>query len=200
MRTVPKKTHSIPLLILLIIVGSLLTYNLYSEPILKFLEANILSQDIITATNEKRTENLKKVLQSNSLLTKAAQAKADDMAAKGYFSHTSPDGKQFPEWIQESGYDYLYAGENLAVKFTTLSSLINGWMNSEFHRKNILSDQYSETGIGIAEGKYNGEKTTFYVQIFAEPKISLENQEKYNLHPSASETIESFILRFLPLY
>lgn len=200
MRILPKKTLSIPLLILLVIASSLLTYNLYREQVLKFLEANILSQDVITATNEKRTENKKHILQSNSLLTKAAQAKAEDMAAKGYFSHTSPDGKQFPEWIQEAGYDYLYAGENLAVKFTTLSSLINGWMNSEFHRENILSDQYSETGIGIAEGKYNGKKTTFYVQIFAEPKISLENQEKYNLHLSASETVESFILRFLPLY
>lgn len=201
MGTVPKKNLKSALLFLLIIVGGMFTFNsFYEGTFMQFLQTSVLTQDVLSATNEQRTENQKNTLHINALLTEAAQAKADDMAAKGYFSHVSPDGKKFTSWIQESGYDYLYVGENLAVKFTSLSSLINAWMNSELHRKNILDDNFSETGIGIAEGEYKGKKATFYVQFFGQPKISQEEKEKYNLKPSASEVVGSLVLRFLPLY
>ena len=48
----------------------------------------------------------------------AAQAKADDMATKGYFAHTSPDGKNSWYWFKQAGYTFTYAGENLALDFS----------------------------------------------------------------------------------
>ena len=66
MRIVPKKTHHFTLLLLLTIAGGMLTYNLYREPVVKFLQTSILSQDIVSATNEQRTENQKGTLHALS--------------------------------------------------------------------------------------------------------------------------------------
>lgn len=76
-----------------------------------------------------------------------------------------------------AGYDYSYAAENLAVKFLKSSSVVKAWMNSPSHRATILSDKYSEVGIGISFGKYKGEPAFFVALVLAEPSIPLEIQE-----------------------
>lgn len=105
----------------------------------------------------------------NPLLEEAARLKAEDMAEKGYFSHVSPDGKSPWYWISGAGYKFIYAGENLAVDFEYSEDVNEAWLNSPGHRDNILNNQFTEIGIATAEGRYNGRKTTFVVQMFGTP-------------------------------
>ncbi len=133
-----------------------------------FLAAIVQSQ-LIAMTNDERAQNDVGQLTENTQLDAAAQAKADDMAAKGYFAHQSPDGRQPWDFISASGYDYQYAGENLAVRFVDSKDVVDAWMASPTHRANIVKPQYTQIGIGIADGMYKGQPATFVVQYFGSP-------------------------------
>ena len=91
------------------------------------------------------------------------------MAAKGYFAHTSPDGHDPWYWFTREGYAYTYAGENLAVDFTDSAIVEEAWMNSPEHRANLLNGNYTEVGIAIAEGTFEGHPTTFVAEEFGTP-------------------------------
>ena len=128
--------------------------------------AAIIQSEIILLTNEERTQNSVGELSENSKLDNAAQQKASDMAQFGYFAHEGPDGKQPWAWIDDAGYDYQYAGENLAVRFVDSKDVVAGWMASPTHRANIVKPAYADVGVGIAQGMYKGEPATFVVQYF----------------------------------
>lgn len=134
-----------------------------------FLSA-VITSDIINLTNTERRHSQLGQLREDSKLDAAAQAKASDMAARGYFAHVSPDGTLPWLWITTSGYSYLYAGENLAVRFSESKDVVNAWMASPSHRANILKPLYSDIGVGIANGIYKGQPATFVVQYFASSK------------------------------
>jgi hypothetical protein len=131
--------------------------------------AAVVQSEIISLTNTERSQNNDGALTENIQLDAAAQAKANDMAAKGYFSHTGPDGKTPWQWIEEKGYAYHYAGENLAVRFDDSESVVNAWMASPTHRANIVKSQYTQIGVGVAQGMYEGYPATFVVQYFGTP-------------------------------
>ena len=128
--------------------------------------AAIIQSEIISLTNAQRAQNSVGELAENKQLDVAAQQKADNMAKFSYFSHNGPDGKTPWEWIGESGYDYQYAGENLAVRFVDSKDVVAGWMASPTHRANIVKPAYIDVGVGIAQGIYKGEPATFVVQYF----------------------------------
>jgi hypothetical protein len=73
------------------------------------------------------------------------------------------------------GYSYLYAGENLARDFYDSYSLIDSWMSSDTHRKNLLSPNFTEVGFGIKEGYLNGIKTYIVVQMLGTPMSNAQN-------------------------
>lgn len=131
--------------------------------------AAVVPGEIIALTNTERASNNAGVVTDDALLDAAAQAKANDMAAKGYFSHTGPDGKTPWQWIAGSGYKYQYAGENLAVRFVDSVDVVNAWMESPTHRANIVKPVYTEIGVGVAQGMYEGQSATFVVQYFGTP-------------------------------
>lgn len=131
--------------------------------------ANVIASQLVTYTNDERAENKVAALAENTFLANAAQAKAEDMAAKSYFSHQSPDGRQPWDFIKEAGYDFQYAGENLAVRFVDSKDVVDAWMQSPTHRANITKTQYREIGIGIAEGLYKGSPATYVVQYLGTP-------------------------------
>lgn len=131
--------------------------------------ALVLPKVLVDYTNQNRDTKNYGHLAINSVLEKAAQMKADDMAEKGYFAHKSPDGKTPWYWFGQAGYDFSYAGENLAVNFSESVDVSNAWMNSPGHRENIMNSNFSEIGIATAEGMYQGRKTTFVVQLFGRP-------------------------------
>jgi hypothetical protein len=105
----------------------------------------------------------------NSLLQVAAQDKVNDMVAKGYFAHTSPQGIAPWYWFQQAGYNYLYAGENLAMNFTDSQDVTTAWMNSPEHRANILSTQFTQVGIATAQGTYDGKPVIYVAEEFGTP-------------------------------
>jgi len=133
--------------------------------------AEVLSSVLVLETNDFRATNNEKNLTENPLLTQAAQMKAEDMAMKGYFSHIAPNGDAPWVWFNKAGYKYDYAGENLAVDYTESSDVTAGWINSAKHKANLLNTNFTEIGIGVAKGMFEGHETTFVVQFFASPFI-----------------------------
>jgi uncharacterized protein YkwD len=132
--------------------------------------ADIFSiQEIHTVANRERLIRNLKTLGINDKLNAAAQSKAEDMATKSYFSHISPiDGKQWKTFIQESGYEYKEAGENLANGYESVEEMVEAWLDSPSHRENLLNEGVHETGFGIKYGTLNGYPTVFVVQLFGE--------------------------------
>jgi len=107
---------------------------------------------IIELVNIEREKNGLEKLKVNKLLSLAAENKANDMFEKQYWSHNSPQGVAPWVFIDNTGYKYRFAGENLARGFGNEEDLVMAWMASELHRKNILNKNYDEVGIANVEG------------------------------------------------
>lgn len=160
-----KMTEVLSSIILLLFIFSISQYAFIKE----FNLASIISSVLVDLANSDRQESNVSPLIINPLLTQVAQKKADDMAAKSYFAHTSPDGVSPWHWFKSAGYDFVYAGENLAINFSDSGDVEKAWMNSQKHRENILNPNFTEIGIAIAKGFYNGKETIFVVQMFGRP-------------------------------
>jgi hypothetical protein len=132
----------------------------------------ILPAVVINLTNDARAQNNLSSLTENPLLTEAAQNVANNMAAEGYFSHVSPSGETPWQWLDDVGYKYQYAGQNLAVNFTDSDQLVSAWLASPEHRANIMGVNYTEIGVGMATGTYQGQQAIFVVQYFASPLVA----------------------------
>jgi hypothetical protein len=161
----------------LLLVVKIFTISMLSfGPVMPAFSSAITQENIIALTNESRKELNLPSLKANLELSKAAQAKADDMLAKGYFSHNTPEGKTPWTFITAAGYNYISAGENLAVNFTEAENVETAWMNSPGHKANIVNKNFEEIGIGISQGEYQGHTAIFVVQMFgtpAEQQVSL---------------------------
>lgn len=134
--------------------------------------AAVLPRVLVDITNESRLENAYLQLTVDPTLTAAAQLKADHMAEHGYFAHVSPDGITPWHWFLEAGYQFIAAGENLAVNFSDSEDVVDAWMESPGHRANILNGDFTEIGIATARGEYKGRETVFVVQLFGRPAES----------------------------
>lgn len=165
-RTLALYSALLVLLKLTVIVGP----TLY--PIEPLFSSAITPSNIVALTNESRESFGLNDLILNETLSKAAQAKADDMALNSYFAHTSPAGVDPWHWLKQAGYTYSYAGENLAMKFLSAEGASDAWMASTSHRANILKPQYQDIGIGISEGIIDGERVTLVVQMFGTSRVA----------------------------
>ncbi|MBR4410536.1 MAG: hypothetical protein IKV72_00855 [Firmicutes bacterium] len=126
--------------------------------------AGTKASQVVNLVNQQRQKAGLSGLKSDSELTRLAQLKAEDMAAKGYFSHTSPTYGSAFDMLKKAGYSYRTAGENIAMGQKTAETVMNGWMNSSGHRANILGSGYTKIGVGYA---VNAKGTPYWVQIFA---------------------------------
>lgn len=134
--------------------------------------AEILPRVLVDLTNGNRTAFELNQLAVNPLLEEAAAKKAADMAQKSYFAHTSPEGVTPWFWFSDAGYKFVSAGENLAVHFSDSPDVVRAWMNSPSHRANILNQNFTEIGIAMSKGYYQGRPTVFVVQMFGRPDLS----------------------------
>lgn len=132
---------------------------------------NTSPSGLLSQTNQKRQSNGDKSLSLNQALATAAQTKANDMAKNNYWSHVTPDGKQPWYFINQAGYHYSEAAENLAYGFLSSEDTINGWMNSPSHREAMLNKDYTQVGFGIANApNYQGHgPETIVVAMYAKP-------------------------------
>jgi uncharacterized protein YkwD len=128
--------------------------------------SQIPPDQIVALTNTQRQSKGLSALRLDAELSAAAAQKASDMFAKDYWAHVSPTGTQPWYFITESGYNYRYAGENLARDFSDPGSVVTAWMDSPTHRDNVLNSHYQDIGVAVVDGTLGGKETTLVVQMF----------------------------------
>ncbi len=126
-----------------------------------------INQEIIRLINDTRAQVDIAPLIVDPELTRAAQYKANDMLARGYFDHVTPEGKKPWEFINAQKYPYKAVGENLAIDFVTSDAVHAALMASPSHHANIVQKAYQHMGIGIASGTFKGRDTNILVELFA---------------------------------
>jgi uncharacterized protein YkwD len=124
-------------------------------------------EEVIRLVNIEREDEGVPALTEMDTLAEMADIRAEESAAS--FSHTRPDGTRCFTLFTEYSLKYRAAGENLAYGFKTPEAVVNAWMNSEGHKKNILDPDFSYIGIGY----YVNENGRIYCsQFFYTPKAA----------------------------
>lgn len=129
------------------------------------LFAEVSAQKILELTNDLRKQYGLPPLNENPLLKEAAKEKALDMIRNKYFAHYSPTGISPWYFIEKNGYDYRYAGENLAMNFIDSEEVVRAWVNSPTHRDNLLNQKYEEIGIAVLSGDITGDNISKIVVV-----------------------------------
>jgi hypothetical protein len=136
----------------------------------KYILSKVLPDTVIEITNEEREKHSLNSLSRNPLLDQAALLKAEHMKENQYFAHYSPEDSISPwYWFEKVGYEYVNAGENLAIYFNESKDVVEAWMDSPLHRDNILKDNYTEIGVAVVQGIYQDHETSYVVQLFGTP-------------------------------
>lgn len=111
-----------------------------------------LERQVVALVNQERAAYGLAPLTLSTDLSDGARLKSKDMRDNRYFDHNSPTyGTPF-EMMRTLGITYRSAAENIAMGYRTAEAVVNGWMNSAGHRANILSDKYTEIGVGHVDG------------------------------------------------
>lgn len=155
-----------------------------NKPIVLSLSYPSDSSELLRLTNYSRVENGTYQLKFNDKLNEAAKEKAKDMFEHNYFKHDSPTGIEPWDWIRGAGYDYKYAGENLAIRFKNIENAHTALMESPLHKKNIVNPKFDEIGIAIIEGEFNNEQTIIIVEMFGKLGIKAEKAKEKMLNKS----------------
>jgi len=119
----------------------------------KAFASEITPENVLLDINKERIYYGLQPLKLDPDLDFAAKQKSEDMIERNYFEHYAY-GLSPWDFIRNSGYNYLYAGENLAMNFSTSEGMVDAWMNSDSHRRNILDEDFEEVGIGVVKGTY----------------------------------------------
>lgn len=166
---------------LMVIAVGIFINSLWTNPGVLGISTNYSTTALLAATNANRLGNNQAELTMNPELTSAAQAKAEDMVSRDYWSHIAPDGKTPWAFINDSGYKYKSAGENLAFGFNSSEQTVAGWMNSPSHRENMLKPNYREVGFGIAYSQnfQNKGPETIVVAEYGEPVLAASTPVSY---------------------
>jgi uncharacterized protein YkwD len=110
--------------------------------------------EVVSRTNAERIQAGCPALRFDSRLASAARAHSADMVDQHYFEHNSPDGTTPDERAAAAGYADL-GGENIAYGQRSAAEVMNDWMNSPDHRKNILNCEFTTVGVGLdSRGMY----------------------------------------------
>ena len=115
---------------------------------------------VITLVNQERANQGLPALRFDPALARAAHDHAADMFAQNYFDHRSLDGSDFSDRAKAAGYQGFPTGENIAKGQPTAAEVMKGWMDSDGHRKNILSSNSNEIGVGFEQ--------RVWVQVFGQ--------------------------------
>lgn len=151
--------------------------------------SSITHQDIVSLTNQDRLGKGVAPLQENLDLDSAAMAKAQDMLVDNYFDHYSPTGETPWDFILANGYNYHFAGENLAMDFNTSNGVNSAWLNSPKHAKNIYNPNYTNIGVAVVEGELEGHQTTLVVQMFGTPEHSMVDDFNFAIIQTVSNLL-----------
>ncbi|MFC4559009.1 SafA/ExsA family spore coat assembly protein [Virgibacillus kekensis] len=129
------------------------------------LKRNIKSieRQVVKYTNQYRQQNGLAPVKVDWQLSRVARYKSRDMRDQGYFSHNSPTyGSPF-KMMRDFNIHYTRASENIAAGQPTAKAVVDAWMNSSGHRRNILDANVTHIGVGYAEG---GSYGNYWTQMF----------------------------------
>ena len=121
--------------------------------------------EVVRLTNKQRRKHDCEDLSTNSDLARAARRHSDDMADHNYFDHTGRDGREPVDRAGDAGYEGGYVGENIAAGQKSPGDVVESWMDSPGHRKNILNCEYTEIGVGY-EKQRDSRYTRYWTQLF----------------------------------
>lgn len=151
---------------------------------------DVTTEKLFELTNSERAKNNMPELEYNDKLSEAAKLKAENMFKQNYWSHYGPEGETPWQFILETGYQYEYAGENLAKNFLFSDGIVDAWMKSPTHKDNLLRYEYTDVGFAVVNGLLNGEETTLVVQMFGKPLYSNTIADDTNTNqPVESEVV-----------
>ncbi len=123
---------------------------------------SVIEEVVNIVNNERRRAGLSP-LRIHSRLNAAAQAHSNDMARNNFFSHTGSDSSSFGDRMRRFGYNFSRGGENIAAGQSSPQQVMESWMNSPGHRRNILNGNFSDIGVGFTRG---GRYGTYWTQNF----------------------------------
>ncbi|MFC1756091.1 CAP domain-containing protein [Patescibacteria group bacterium] len=152
-------------LVLVAFAGLIKFLPLYAPGVLGYA-SDVEVSALLRYTNERRASIGLKPLSLNKELSEAAFNKANHMFSAGYWAHVSPGGTKPWDFVLSEGYDYIYAGENLAKNFSNSKDVVQAWYDSPTHRDNLLSSNYDDIGFAVVNGVLDGYETTIVVQMF----------------------------------
>jgi hypothetical protein len=155
--------------VLVLIIVMQVGYNFVVTGTVLGEETAITTETLLASTNKERVKQQLPPLQNDNRLSRAAYLKAKDMFQKQYWAHTAPDGATPWKWFGSVGYNYAYAGENLARNFRTSNTTVTAWMMSPEHKANILNSHYSDVGFSVMNGVLDGKNTTIVVALYGTP-------------------------------
>jgi uncharacterized protein YkwD len=154
--------------VLVLVIGILAGYNVITTGTVLGTKTSISTDQLLADTNTQRSADKLPALKMNDQLSKAAYLKANDMMKQQYWAHVAPDGTTPWHWFGTVGYNYDYAGENLAKNFTTADAATTAWMASPEHRANILGAHYTDIGFAVVNGVLQGQQTVLVVALFGD--------------------------------
>jgi uncharacterized protein YkwD len=109
------------------------------------VSAAALRSAVLCLVNQQRTSRRLPPLHANARLNLSAQRWTGHMVAAGVFSH----GSDFAARMSAAGYRWSAAGENIATGYATPRAVVNGWMHSAGHFRNILDPTFRDLGVGV---------------------------------------------------
>jgi uncharacterized protein YkwD len=128
-------------------------------------------QEMLERVNTIRRGIGLKPLELDPRLTTAAQAHANDMLARTYYNHISPEGISPRQRVQAAGFVADVVAENIAAGQTSAADALGAWMHSTDHRRNLLEPRLTHIGIGMALGSYEHRYKVLWVQSFGRQKV-----------------------------
>lgn len=134
-------------------------------------DVQAVRQEMLERVNAIRSGIGLRPLELDPRLTVAAQAHAQDMLARSYYNHVSPEGTSPRRRVQAAGFVADVAAENIAAGQTSVEDALGAWMHSTDHRRNLLDARLTHIGIGMALGSYEHRYKVLWVQDFGRQQV-----------------------------
>jgi uncharacterized protein YkwD len=156
--------------------GSPLYVFLFAWPRSEYFARETAGLANVQAVREEMLEHINTIrrgigltpLELDPRLTTAAQAHADDMLARTYYDHVSPEGTTPRQRVRAAGFVTDLVAENIAAGQTSAGDVLGAWMHSTGHRRNLLDPRLTRIGIGMALGSYEHRYKVLWVQDFGQ--------------------------------
>jgi len=165
------KKHLLFQAVFVVLIKVILISTIVLMPFSAWLTPDLMqeqSNQIVELTNQIRQQRGLDLLKQDQRLVLAAQNKVNDMFLAQYFAHSNQN-KNLYTWLKNADYQFLSAGENLAMGFADAEQVVESWKKSTTHFANIIDPDFKEIGVVMASGEFAGQNTNLMAQFFGNP-------------------------------